>query len=129
MATILLIEDDENISLNVTEILSLAKHHVLTANNGKDGIELAREHRPDVIVSDVLMPGIDGFGVLHILNQDPETRDIQFIYRSNLKLQEPSNLILLYFQTGSKLWSLEVLRLQIRYCMTGIRYITDPRQF
>lgn len=80
MATILLIEDDENISLNVTEILSLAKHHVLTANNGKDGIELAREHRPDVIVSDVLMPGIDGFGVLHILNQDPETRDIQFIF-------------------------------------------------
>lgn len=80
MATILLIEDDETISLNVTEILSLAKHRILTASNGKEGIELARREHPDVIISDVLMPGIDGFGVLHILQQDPETKNIQFIF-------------------------------------------------
>lgn len=80
MATILLIEDDENISLNVTEILCLAKHKIITAVNGKEGIELAREMHPDLIISDVMMPGIDGFGVLHILQEDPETRDIQFIF-------------------------------------------------
>ncbi|HEY0669058.1 MAG TPA: response regulator [Sphingobacteriaceae bacterium] len=80
MATILLIEDDENISLNVTEILCLAKHKIITAVNGKEGIELAREIHPDLIISDVMMPGIDGFGVLHILQEDPETRDIQFIF-------------------------------------------------
>lgn len=80
MAKILLIEDDESISLNVTEILSLANHRIITASNGKEGIELARREHPDLIISDVLMPGIDGFGVLHILHQDPKTKDIQFIF-------------------------------------------------
>lgn len=80
MATILLIEDDENISLNVSEILCLANHKIITAGNGKEGIELARDTHPDLIISDVMMPGIDGFGVLHILQQDPQTKDIQFIF-------------------------------------------------
>ncbi len=80
MAMILLIEDDPDILANVSEMLALAGHRVLEAANGKDGIALARSGNPMLIVCDVMMPGIDGFGVLHILKSSPQTRHIPFIF-------------------------------------------------
>ncbi len=80
MATILVIEDEEDIRLNISELLSLAKHNVLTAANGKEGVEIARSEHPDLIISDIMMPYIDGFGVLHILKKDRETYNIPFIF-------------------------------------------------
>lgn len=80
MATILVIEDEEDIRLNILELLSLANHKVITATNGKEGIEVAQRTIPDLIISDIMMPLIDGFGVLHILKKDPKTRDIPFVF-------------------------------------------------
>lgn len=80
MKTILIIEDNEDIRENVAEILTLSDYKVLMAPNGKEGIEIAQEKRPDLIVCDIMMPGVDGYGVLHVLHKDPETQNIPFIF-------------------------------------------------
>ncbi len=80
MKTILVIEDNEIIRNNVAEILELDDYKVLTANNGKTGIEVAQQNRPDLILCDIMMAGIDGYGVLHVLHKDPVTQGIPFIF-------------------------------------------------
>ena len=80
MRTILIIEDNEDIRENVAEILTLSDYNVLTAANGKEGIEVAQKHKPDLIICDIMMPGVDGYGVLHVLHKDPQTQDIPFIF-------------------------------------------------
>ncbi len=80
MKTILLIEDNKEVRENTAEILELAKYKVFTAENGKIGVELAEEHKPHLIICDVMMPVLDGYGVLHLLNKNPETASIPFIF-------------------------------------------------
>lgn len=80
MKTILVIEDNEDIRENVEEILTLSDYKVLTAPNGKDGVETAQKKLPDLIICDIMMPGIDGYGVLHVLHKDPQTQNIPFIF-------------------------------------------------
>ena len=80
MKNILIIEDNEDIRENVAEILTLSDYKVLTAANGKEGIEAAQKHKPDLIICDIMMPGVDGYGVLHVLHKTPETQNIPFIF-------------------------------------------------
>jgi len=80
MKKILLIEDNTEIRENTEEILSLASYEVITAPNGKIGVTLAQEQRPDLIVCDIMMPELDGYGVLHILSKKTETAQIPFIF-------------------------------------------------
>lgn len=80
MKTILVIEDIAGMRENITEILQLAPYEVVQAANGKEGIELARQTRPDLILCDIMMPDLDGFGVLHILRKDPTLEDVPFIF-------------------------------------------------
>ncbi len=80
MKTILLIEDNTIIRENTAEILELAGYRVLTALNGKLGIELALTDRPDLIICDIMMPVLDGYGVLHIVNKNPALAGIPFIF-------------------------------------------------
>ena len=80
MKTILIIEDNEDIRENVVEILMLSEYKTLTAKNGKEGIEAAQKNIPDLIVCDIMMPGVDGYGVLHVLHKDPSTQNIPFIF-------------------------------------------------
>ena len=80
MKTILIIEDNEDIRENVAEILILSDYKVLTAANGKEGVEVAQRAMPDLIICDIMMPGLDGYGVLHILHKDPKTQNIPFIF-------------------------------------------------
>lgn len=80
MNTVLLIEDNAEIRENTAEILELANFRVLTASNGKDGIEKAHSEKPDVIVCDIMMPVLDGYGVLHMLNKSDDLRAIPFIF-------------------------------------------------
>jgi anti-anti-sigma factor len=82
MTTILAIEDDTKIRENIQEILELEGFDVLTAENGRIGVQLAQEHHPDLIICDVMMPEIDGYGVLVTLRQDPNTLKIPFIFLS-----------------------------------------------
>jgi DNA-binding response OmpR family regulator len=80
MKTVLLIEDNEDIRENTAEILDLAGYKVLTADNGKSGVALAMEHKPHLVVCDIMMPVLDGYGVLHMLQRNESTKDIPFIF-------------------------------------------------
>ena len=77
---ILVIEDNDDVRENLAEILELSNYDVLTAENGKIGVELALNVKPDLIICDVMMPELDGFGVLHILSKKSQTSDIPFIF-------------------------------------------------
>lgn len=79
-STILLIEDNQEMSENIVSILELANYNVLAAPNGRIGVEIAQRKIPDLILCDVMMPELDGYGVLHILNKNPETAGIPFIF-------------------------------------------------
>jgi CRP-like cAMP-binding protein/ActR/RegA family two-component response regulator len=78
--TILLIEDNLEMAENITSILKLAHYNVLHAPNGMEGVEIAQANHPDLILCDIMMPELDGYGVIHILKNDPETANIPFIF-------------------------------------------------
>ena len=78
--TLLIIEDNEDIRESTAEILELADYTVLKAENGKKGVELAQAHLPDLILCDIMMPELDGYGVLYLLNKNPQTATIPFIF-------------------------------------------------
>jgi CheY-like chemotaxis protein len=80
MKKILLIEDNDDIRENTAEILALAQYDVITAINGKECLELALKEKPDLIVCDIMMPILDGYGVLHLLSKNEETSSIPFIF-------------------------------------------------
>ncbi|MEO1052223.1 MAG: response regulator [Bacteroidota bacterium] len=80
MKKILLIEDNEDVRENTAEILELAGYDVLTAEHGKTGVELATQQIPDLIICDIMMPELDGYGVLHILSKKSDTSRIPFIF-------------------------------------------------
>lgn len=80
MKTILLIEDNDDIRNNTAEILELSNYNVIAAENGKTGVEKAIEHTPDLIICDIMMPVLDGYGVLHALHRNETTKNIPFIF-------------------------------------------------
>jgi CheY-like chemotaxis protein len=80
MTKILLVEDNNEIRENTTEILELAGYHVTTAVNGKEGYEMAQKETPDLIVCDIMMPVLDGYGLLHLINKNEGLKTIPFIF-------------------------------------------------
>ncbi|MEO8569181.1 MAG: response regulator [Ginsengibacter sp.] len=80
MKTILIIEDNLEVRENTAEILELSNYKVFTAENGKAGVEIALKAKPDLIVCDIMMPVLDGYGVYHLLSKHRETSGIPFIY-------------------------------------------------
>jgi CRP-like cAMP-binding protein len=82
MKKILLIEDNEDVRENTAEMLELSNYEVITAENGKIGVALAKEHMPDLIICDIMMPELDGYGVLYLLSKDEKTSAIPFIFLS-----------------------------------------------
>jgi CRP-like cAMP-binding protein/ActR/RegA family two-component response regulator len=80
MKKILLIEDNLEMRENTAEILELARYKVVTAKNGKEGVRLAHSEKPDLIICDIMMPELDGYGVLHMLVKDVATASIPFIF-------------------------------------------------
>jgi CRP-like cAMP-binding protein len=80
MKKILLIEDNAEIRENTSEILELDGYEVLTAENGKVGVDIAIRELPDLIICDIMMPVLDGYGVLHLLSKHEKTASIPFIF-------------------------------------------------
>ncbi|MEY5044655.1 MAG: hypothetical protein RJA19_1882 [Bacteroidota bacterium] len=78
--TILIIEDQSDVRENITELLELAGHRVLQAHNGIVGIRLAKAHLPDLLLCDIMMPELDGYGVAEVLSRQPETAHIPLIF-------------------------------------------------
>lgn len=82
MKKILFVEDDTVVRENTAELLELSNFEVVTAANGKLGVSLAKKELPDIIICDIMMPELDGYGVLQALSQDPDTQQIPFIFLS-----------------------------------------------
>lgn len=77
---IALIEDNQEMRENIEEILELANYDVVTAENGKKGVSLIKQELPDLILCDIMMPELDGYGVLYMVSKDPKTATIPFIF-------------------------------------------------
>lgn len=80
MKKVLLVEDNPEIRENTAEILELAQYEVHTAADGKEGYQKALEVRPDIIVCDIMMPVLDGYGLLHLIQKEETLKNIPFIF-------------------------------------------------
>ena len=77
---ILVIEDEAEMRRNLLTVLKLEKFRAIGAESGRVGIELAKKERPHLVLCDVMMPDVDGYGVLQALRDDPATVTIPFIF-------------------------------------------------
>lgn len=82
MQKVLLIEDDIAVRENTAELIELSGYEVITAPNGKMGVSLAKNALPDIIICDIMMPEMDGYGVIKELSADPSTKYIPFVFLS-----------------------------------------------
>lgn len=96
MKTILLIEDNNDILENLKEYLEIEGYKILMATNGKNGVALARESKPDLIICDVLMREMNGHEVLRLLLETSETKEIPFIFSTSMseKIDKTESLAL-----------------------------------
>jgi CheY-like chemotaxis protein len=76
---VLVIEDNPTNLELVIYLLRAFGHRTISVSDGEAGVAMAMEHRPDLILCDIAMPGLDGFGVASRLKSDPRTRDIPLI--------------------------------------------------
>ncbi|HMG07526.1 MAG TPA: response regulator, partial [Mucilaginibacter sp.] len=77
---ILIIDDEDIIRGVAAKILKNAGYNIIQANNGKTGVNLASQMKPDLILCDIMMPELDGFDVLQLLSRSPETAIIPFVF-------------------------------------------------
>jgi Response regulator containing a CheY-like receiver domain and an HTH DNA-binding domain len=80
MKKILVIEDEPEMRRNITTLLRYYDYEPVAAENGRVAVEMARREKPDLILCDVMMPELDGYGVLHALQSDPSLARIPFIF-------------------------------------------------
>jgi DNA-binding NarL/FixJ family response regulator len=80
MKKILVIEDEPEMRRNITTILRLEGYTPIAAENGRAGVETANKEKPDLILCDVMMPELDGYGVITALHNEPSTMNIPFIF-------------------------------------------------
>ena len=83
MKKILIIEDNNDIRENLVEFLELSGYETISADNGKKGIEMTKEFKPDLIICDVIMPTMNGYEVLCLLLETTRINDIPFIFSSS----------------------------------------------
>ena len=79
MKKILIVDDEEKVRKLVEVTLSTGELEILHASSGKEGLRKARESMPDIILLDVMMPGLDGIEVCKLLKKDPATKDIYIV--------------------------------------------------
>lgn len=79
-AYLLLVEDDPDILRLLNTTLTFKGYRVITARNGKEGLEAIQKERPATVIADIMMPKLDGFGLVHRMRIDPETRDIPVVF-------------------------------------------------
>ena len=84
--TVLVVDDSESICSALSVVLEIAGHRPVTAAHGAEGVRLARLHRPDVILLDIMMPVLDGWGAIRELKTDPATARIPVLALTALRL-------------------------------------------
>ncbi|MEM9774961.1 MAG: response regulator transcription factor [Chloroflexota bacterium] len=80
MPSILAIDDDELVSRTVQRALKLYGYHVMVARSGAEGLQLARRHRPDLFILDIMMPGADGYQIARQIRGDPLLQDLPILF-------------------------------------------------
>lgn len=150
MKKILLIEDNDNIRENTAEILELSNYKVIVAENGKTGVEMAIEHTPDLIICDIMMPVLDGYGVLHAIHRKEAIKNTPFIFltakteRSDLRkgmelgaddyITKPFSGAELLSAVESRLKKLDMLKEELSSGIEGLQHLmqaslgTNPLQ-
>jgi CheY-like chemotaxis protein len=83
MTKVLLIEDNTLIREDILEALSFEGYTIMGAADGRTGLQMAQYHLPDLIISDIMMPGMDGYEVYRSLQEDPATASIPFIFMTS----------------------------------------------
>jgi CRP/FNR family transcriptional regulator, cyclic AMP receptor protein len=141
MKHILLIEDNLEVRENTAEILELANYSVQTAENGKAGVEMALVNPPDLIICDVMMPVLDGYGVLHLVQKNDSLKNIPFIFltakaergdfRKGMEqgaddyITKPFNDTELLTAVEGRLKKVEMLKKEYTSTVTGLREMLD----
>lgn len=139
MKKILLIEDNADVRDNTAEILELSNYEVIVAENGKTGVEKALQHLPDLIICDIMMPVLDGYGVLHALHKNERIKNTPFIFltaktergdfRKGMELgaddyiTKPFSGAELLSAVDSRLKKVELLKRELSPDMEGLQYI------
>ena len=139
MKKILLIEDNSDIRANTAEILELANYKVFVAENGKVGVEKALEHNPDLIICDIMMPVLDGYGVLHAVHKNDTIKNTPFIFltakterndfRRGMELgaddyiTKPFNGIELLNAVDSRLKKIDMLKQELSPGLEGLEHL------
>ena len=139
MKKILLIEDNDDVRENTAEILELSNYKVILAENGKIGIEKALEHSPDLIICDIMMPVLDGYGVLHAVHKNDAIKNTPFIFltaktergdfRKGMELgaddyiTKPFTGTELLNAVDSRLKKVELLKQELSPDMEGLQYL------
>ena len=93
MSLILIVEDNERNLKLVRDVLQVKGYKTIEATTAEDGIKLAREHRPELILMDILLPGMNGIEALEILRADPATASIPVIAVTASVMQQDRKLI------------------------------------
>ena len=95
-ATILIVDDSRTAIAVLKKTLEPTGYSIISAPNGEEGIDMAKLHQPDLILMDVIMPGLNGFQATRILRKDPQTENIPIIIISGNE------------QATEKFWGLRV---------------------
>lgn len=122
MATILVIDDDELVSRTLQRALKLYGYHVMVSNSGTEGLQLARRHRPDLFILDIMMPGADGYQVCRQIRGDPLLLDLPVLFLTAKAKDEDK---IEGFRAGaddylSKPFNMEELQLRVRAILRRI---------
>lgn len=88
MRKILVIEDDENIRESLVELLEMKTFQLLSADNGEAGLDLAIRENPDLIICDVMMPGLDGYAVVDRVRKTSELAKVPFVFLSAKAMEQ-----------------------------------------
>lgn len=96
VATILIVDDSRTAIAVLTKTLESTGYSIISASNGEDGIEMAKTHQPDMILMDVIMPGLNGFQATRILRKEEQTKSIPIVIISGNE------------QATEKFWGLRV---------------------
>ncbi len=139
MKKILLIEDNEDIRNNTAEILELSNYNVIVAENGKIGVEKAIEFSPDLILCDIMMPVLDGYGVMHAIHKNDAIKNTPFIFltakseRSDFRkgmelgaddyITKPFNGTELLNAVDSRLKKIDLLKQEFTHGLEGLSHI------
>lgn len=128
MTTILVIDDDELVSRTLQRALKIYGYQVMVAKSGIEGLQMARRHRPDLFILDIIMPGVDGYQVCRQIRGDPLLKDLPVLFLTARGKDEDK---IEGFRAGAddylaKPFNMEELQLRVRAILRRVQPETTP---